>query len=257
MASALPRDPNWIFVYWEIAPVSRTRLVRAHGFDIFESSRQVLRVHDMTARAGGGPEYMDTPVMLDEGSWYARVHEPGRSYCCELGLLLPDGKFVGIVKSNTVVLPSGRVSGVMDEKWMAVNEDFEKLLQLSGVEYIGKGSGEVAKSLAQRWEMLRAVFSRGASWGVSSMAAQAGGIQAEKKFWLVADCELILYGTTAPDASVTVAGRKAVLNTDGTFSMRFAVPDGGMSLPIRAMAADERDSREMNIVIGRKTEQPR
>ena len=256
MASALPRDPNWIFVYWEITPASRARLIRAHGPDVFESSRQVLRVYDMAVREGGGPEYMDMPVMLDEGSWYVRVQEPGRSYYCELGLLLPDGKFVGIVKSNTVALPPGRVSDVMDEKWMAVSEDFEKLLQLSGVEYIGKGSGEVAKSLAQRWEMLRAVFSRGASWGVSSMAAQAGGIPAERKFWLVADCELILYGATEPSAFVTVAGRKVVLNTDGTFSMRFAVPDGGMALPIRAMTADERDSREMNIVIGRKTEQP-
>lgn len=257
MASALPRDPNWIFVYWEITPASRERLIRAHGADIFESSRQVLRVHDMTARESGGPAYMDMPVMLDEGSWYVRVQEPGRSYCCELGLLLPDGKFAGIVKSNTVALPPGRVSEAMDEKWLAVSEDFEKLLQLSGVEYIGKGSGEVARSLAQRWEMLRAVFSRGASWGVGSMAAQAGGSPAGKMFRLVADCELILYGATEPSAFVTVAGRKVVLNTDGTFSMRFAFPDGDMSLPICAMSADERDSREMNIAVARRTEQPR
>lgn len=256
MLSALPRDPNWIFVYWEITPAARARLVRTHGPDIFEASRQVLRVYDMAAREGGGPEYMDMPVMLDEGSWYVRVQEPGRSYCCELGLLLPDGEFIGIVKSNAVALPPGRVSDVMDEKWMAVSEDFEKLLQLSGVEYIGKGSGEVAKSLAQRWEMLRAVFSRGASWGVSSLAAQAAAGAAGKKFRLVADCELILYGATEPDAFLTVAGRKVALNPDGTFSMRFALLDGGMALPIRAMAADERDSSEMNIVIGRRTEQP-
>lgn len=257
MLSAMPRDPNWIFVYWEITPASRASLVRAHGPDIFESSRQVLRVHDMTAREDGGPAHMDVPVMLDEGSWYVRVQEPGRSYCCELGLLLQDGEFLGIVKSNTVALPPGRVSDVMDEKWMAVSEDFEKLLQLSGVEYIGKGSGEVAKSLAQRWEMLRAVFSRGASWGVSSLAAQAAAISAEREFRLVADCELILYGATEPDAFLTVAGRKVALNPDGTFSMRFALLDGGMALPIRAMSADERDSREMNLVIGRRTERAR
>lgn len=257
LVSALPRDPNWIFVYWEITPASRARLVRAHGPDVFESSRQVLRVHDMTAREDGGPAHMDMPVMLDEGSWYVRVQEPGRAYCCELGLILPDGEFLGIVKSDTVALPPGRVSGLMDEKWMAVSEDFEKLLQLSGVEYIGKGSGEVAKSLAQRWEMLRAVFSRGASWGVSSLAAQAAAISAEREFRLVADCELILYGATEPDAFLTVAGRKVALNPDGTFSMRFALLDGGMALPIRAMSADERDSREMNLVIGRRTERAR
>ena len=143
-----------------------------------------------------------------------------------------------------------------DEKWMAVTADFDKLLQLSGVEYIGKGSGEVAKSLAQRWEMLRAVFSRASSWGVSSMSSQnlqKPEHQQQKKFWLVADCELILYGATEPDAFVTVSGRKVTLNPDGTFSMRFALPDGVVDMPIKAMSADETDSREIDIKVTRAT----
>jgi len=202
---------------------------------------------------GGGPAYFDVLVMLEEGSWYVHVQEAGRSYCCELGLILPSGDFLGIVKSNIVALPPGRVSEVMDEKWMAVSGDFEKLLQLSGVEYIGKGSGEVAKSLAQRWEMLRSVFSRGASWGVSSLASQAPEKSAGKKFWLVADCELILYGATQPDAFVTVSGRKVNLNPDGTFSMRFALRDGMTDLPIKAISRDESDSRGIDISVARKT----
>jgi hypothetical protein len=242
-----------MFVYWEIAPASRADVARAHGADVFEKSRQVLRVHDAAATPGGGPAYFDVPVMLEEGSWYVHVQEAGRSYCCELGLVLPSGDFLGIVKSNTVALPPGRVSDVMDEKWMAVSGDFEKLLQLSGVEYIGKGSGEVAKSLAQRWEMLRAVFSRGASWGISSFASQAPQKASGKKFWLVADCELILYGATEPDAFVTVSGRKVELNPDGTFSMRFALPEGATDLPIRAMSKNERDSRGIDINVARRT----
>lgn len=252
MAALLPRDPNWMFVYWEITPASRAGVVRAHGADVLEKSRQVLRVHD-AASTGKGPAYFDIPVMLEAGSWYVRVQEAGRSYYCELGLVLPSGDFIGIVKSNTVVLPPGRVSDVMDEKWMAVSGDFEKLLQLSGVEYIGKGSGEVAKSLAQRWEMLRSVFSRGASWGVSSFTSQTPQEAAGKKFWLVADCELILYGATQPDAFVTVSGRKVNLNPDGTFSMRFALPDGMTDLPIKAMPKDESDPRSIDISVARKT----
>ena len=253
MAALLPRDPNWMFVYWEITPASRAGVARAHGTDVFEKSRQVLRVHDAAASTGKAPAYFDISVMLEAGSWYVRVQEAGRSYCCELGLILPSGDFLGIVKSNTVVLPPGRVSEVMDEKWMAVSGDFEKLLQLSGVEYIGKGSGEVAKSLAQRWEMLRSVFSRGASWGVSSLVSQGPQEGAGKKFWLVADCELILYGATQPDAFVTVSGRKVNLNPDGTFSMRFALPDGVTDLPVKAMPKDESDSRSIDISVARKT----
>jgi len=253
MAALLPRDPDWMFVYWEITQNSKARIAREHGSDVFEKSRQVLRVYNAAAADGSADRYFDIPVMLDANNWYVHVQGGGRTYYCELGLVLPSGAFIGIVKSNTVTLPAGRVSDKMDENWMAVSEDFDKLLQLSGVEYIGKGSGEVAKSLAQRWEMLRAAFSRAASWGVSSLSSRALQRPQERKFWLIADCELILYGATEPDAFVTVAGRKVKLNPDGTFSMRFALPDGNTDLPINAMSKDEKDSRQIRIGVTRET----
>ncbi len=252
-AALLPRDPNWMFIYWEITENSKNNTAREHGEDIFQKGRQVIRVYDMTE--GAASKYFDIPVMLEAKSWYVNVQESGRAYCCEVGLVMPDGRFIGLVKTNTVNLPGGRVSDVTDEKWMAVTADFDRLLQLSGVEYIGKGSGEVAKSLAQRWEMLRAVFSRASSWGVTSMSSQTlqkPELQA-KKFWLVADCELILYGATEPDAFVTVSGRKVNLNPDGTFSMRFALPDGIVDLPVKAVSKDETDSREIDIKVTRAT----
>ena len=252
MAALLPRDPEWMYVYWEITPNSKARIARDHGQDIFDKARQVLRVYDISHARGRG--YFDVPVMLEAKNWYVHAEDGGRDYCCELGLVLPDGRFVGIVKTNTVHLPAGRVSDVMDEKWLSVSPDFEKLLQLSGVEYIGKGSGEVARSLAQRWEMLRSVFSRAASWGVSSLSPRAQEKPREKKFWLAADCELILYGATEPDAEVTVSGRKVKLNPDGTFSMRFALPDGDMVLPVKAMSKDERDLRWVKIRVMRGME---
>jgi len=251
-AALMPRDPNWMFIYWEITENSRKNTCSKHGDDVFSKGRQVIRVYDMTG--GETTRYFDIAVRLDAGSWYINVQESGRAYCCELGLVLPDGSFIGLVKTNTVNLPAGRVSDVTDEKWMAVSADFDKLMQLSGVEYIGKGSGEVAKSLAQRWEMLRAVFSRASSWGVSSMSSHAlQRPEQPKNFWLVADCELILYGATEPDAFVTVSGRKVNLNPDGTFSMRFALPDGVVDLPVKALSKDETDSREIDIKVTRTT----
>jgi len=254
-AALLPRDPNWMFIYWEITENSRKNLCKTHGEDLFQKGRQVIRVYDVSAADGdGAARYFDIPVMFEAKSWYVNVQEGGRAYCCEVGLVLPDGSFVGIVKTNTVNLPAGRVSNVTDEKWMAVTADFDKLLQLSGVEYIGKRAVEVAKSRAQRWEMLRSVFSRASSWGVSSMSSQnLQKPELAKKFWLVADCELILYGATEPDAFVTVSGRKVNLNPDGTFSMRFALPDGVVDLPVKAMSKDETDSREIDIKVTRAT----
>ena len=259
-AVLLPRDPNWMFMYWEITDNSKAGFCKKYGLDIFQKSKQVIRVYDITSAATdpAGQKFFDIPVRVDAKSWYINVHESGRIYRCELGLVTPEGGFISLVRTNTVKLPAGRVSDSTAAEWISVTPDFDKLLQLSGVEYIGKGSGEVAKSLAQRWEMLRAVFSRASSWGVgsmSSMSSQALQQQkpAEKKFWLVADCELILYGATEPNAFVTVSGRKINLNPDGTFSMRFAFPDGGMDLPVKAVSKDETDSREIGIKVTRAT----
>ena len=255
-AALLPRDPNWMFIYWEITANSKAAVCKDYGPDIFQKSRQIIRVYDVTGTGSigsGDQKYFDITITVDARNWYINVQQSGGTYCCEVGLITPEGRFIGLVRTNTISLPVGRVSDVTDEKWMAVTSDFEKLLQLSGVEYIGKGSGEVAKSLAQRWEMLRSVFSRASSWGVSSMSSQTPQKPAEKKFWLVADCELILYGATEPDAHITVSGRKVKLNTDGTFSMRFALPDGGMDLPIKARSQDETDLREIDIKVTRAT----
>ncbi len=250
-AVLLARDPNWMYVYWEINEKSIAELRENYGNDVFEKARQVIRVYD--AGDGSRNKYFDMQIMFDARNWYVNVQEGGKSYFCELGLVLPDGSFVCVVKTNRVNLPSGKVSEITDEKWMSISGDFEKLLQLSGVEYIGKGSGEVAKSLAQRWEMLRSVFSRSASWGASSLSSQKKEKPEDKGFWLVADCELILYGATQPDASVVVSGRKVKLNPDGTFSMRFALEEGNTDLPIKALSADGSEKREIEIKVSRAT----
>ena len=254
-AVLLPRDPHWMFIYWEITDQSKANICKNYGNDVFEKSKQVIRVYEIHGSSDSSDKYFDIPILIDSKSWYVNVSESGKTYVCEIGLILPDGRFIGIVKTNKITLPPGHVSEVVDEKWMSVTSDFERLLQLSGIEYIGKGSAEVAKSLAQRWEMLRSVFSRSASWGMSSLSSHVFSKPElkEKNFWLVADCELIVYGATQPDASVTVSGRQIKLNPDGTFTMRFALPDGEIELPIKAVSVDGEQKRGISKKVTRNT----
>ena len=70
----------------------------------------------------------------------------------------------------------------------------------------------------------------------------AGGEQA-RGFWFNVNAELIIYGATEPDASVTIGGRKIRLRPDGTFSYRFALPDGKFDLPAIATNAAGNDAR--------------
>lgn len=74
-----------------------------------------------------------------------------------------------------------------------------------------------------------------------------------RKFWLVADAELIVYGATEPDATVTVGGRPIKLNPDGTFRFQMSFPDGNLDFPIFAVAADGEQTREIHMTFDRRT----
>jgi len=98
----------------------------------------------------------------------------------------------------------------------------------------------------------RAVSSAGASSLSSPFGAP--GESGEKSFWFNVNAELIIYGATEPDATVTIGERRINLRKDGTFSYRFALPDGQYDLPIQATSADGDDSRNADLAFSRDTQ---
>ena len=94
------------------------------------------------------------------------------------------------------------------------------------------------------------------SAGVSSLSSPFGamGEAGEKDFWFNVNAELIIYGATEPDATVTIGERRIDLRKDGTFSYRFALPDGQYDLPIQATSADGDDSRNADLSFSRDTQ---
>ena len=81
-----------------------------------------------------------------------------------------------------------------------------------------------------------------------------GELERGRGFWFNVDAELIIYGATERDASVTIGGRKIQLRADGSFSYRFALPDGRYDLPVVAVSADETDARAAGLRFSRTTE---
>ncbi|MEN9573934.1 MAG: hypothetical protein RL514_1789 [Verrucomicrobiota bacterium] len=80
----------------------------------------------------------------------------------------------------------------------------------------------------------------------------AGGERAHG-FWFNLNAELIIYGATEPDATVTIGGRRIRLRPDGTFSYRFALPDGKFDLPAIATSAAGDDTRAAELHFRRQT----
>jgi hypothetical protein len=90
--------------------------------------------------------------------------------------------------------------------------------------------------------------------GMSGVGFSASAVPVRpRKFWLIADAELIVYGATEPDATVTIGGRPIKLNPDGTFRFQMSFQDGLIDYPILAVAADGEQSRSIHMKFERET----
>ncbi|MBU6228672.1 MAG: DUF4912 domain-containing protein [Cyanobacteria bacterium REEB459] len=125
----------------------------------------------------------------------------------------------------------------------------------------------VPGSMAPEQAISSYVFPSGAGlWAVPGMVANVSGLTMSgvgfsasappirsRKFWLIADAELIVYGATEPDATVTIGGKPIKLNPDGTFRFQMSFQDGNIDYPIMAVAADGQQSRSIHMTFDRAT----
>ena len=101
-----------------------------------------------------------------------------------------------------------------------------------------------------------AQFSQPPGWSgsVPSVSNPPGGMEGAKQFWFNINAELIVYGATEPNAIVSIGGRQIKLHSDGTFSYRFALPDGTYHLPVVATSQDKSEGRSAELSCSRRTE---
>jgi len=88
------------------------------------------------------------------------------------------------------------------------------------------------------------------------MSAQTGGGSevrlAKRKFFFEIWTELLVYGRTESDAVVKLNEKGVKLNPDGTFSLRYALPDGEIPLKFIAQSSDGVEQRHINTRVERE-----
>jgi uncharacterized protein len=89
--------------------------------------------------------------------------------------------------------------------------------------------------------------------GVGMSGIGMGVGERQRQFWLIADAELIVYGATEPDATVSIGGRQIKLNPDGTFRFQMSFQDGNIDYPIVAVAKDGEQQRSVHMTFDRAT----
>jgi hypothetical protein len=244
------RDPYWLHCYWELTRKGIERAEAAFGQD-WHGAKPILRLLDVSSSditSTSETIVRDIDIHGGVSNWYLDVQNPPRSYRVDVGYLSRSGQFYALARSNVVSTPRAGMSDVIDENWADI--DYAKADRIYAM---SAGFDPTASSLELKQlfeERLRRPMGSPAVTSFGSGALQYGK---ERKFWFQLDAELIVYGATEPNAKVTLQGEPVKLRPDGTFTMRFSLPDNRQIIPAVAASADGIEERTIVLAVERNT----
>ena len=124
------RDPYWLHAYWELAPRSVERAQSALGpalaYDAARSSAVPL--------SNDGTAVLQREIVIHGGvnHWYVDVQNPPQQYRMEIGYLTASGQFYCLARSNAVTTPPAGTSDSVDENWVDIDENADRIFAMSG-----------------------------------------------------------------------------------------------------------------------------
>ncbi len=130
----LARDPYWLYAYWEVTATKMAEFSSTHG--AWETSWPVLRVYDVTGITFNGQnanQYIDIGINDQADNWHINTGEPDRTFCVDLGRQFPDGRFITLLRSNTVTTPRASLSDREDEEWMWIEGIYRSIRHQYGI----------------------------------------------------------------------------------------------------------------------------
>ncbi len=258
---AFIKDTEWMFVYWDFSEEDLQRFPFSDP-----SYKFVLRL--LAVEPNNRAEVVDEIAISQvTTSWYVHIPRPGASYKIQIGLKSTKGEFLMITTSNVVNTPSLELvtdPNVQQNEYEL--ESYRQLLKMSGAGELAEhlSSSSFSGDLVARLSLAPSSFSgsvfsgslSSGSFASETLSARTKAVLdgKERKFWLVIDAEVIVYGATEPDANVSFMGKPIRLNPDGTFGVRMALPDGKIEFPVIATSADGEETKTVRPVVSRNTE---
>jgi len=246
------RDPFWLHVYWELTHQSIQRAEAALGQDWY-TAKPILRVMDVSSHdTTSTSEALIRDIEIHGGcqNWYVEVAQPPKSYRVDVGYVSRRGQFYVLARSNVVQTPKANVSDEVDENWSDIDtKQADRIFAMSsGFDPNATSATSELKQLFE--ERLRRPMG---SPSVTSFGSGALTPEKQPRFFFKLDAELIVYGETEPNARVTLQGEPVKLRPDGTFTMRFSLPDSRQIIPAVATSPDGVEERTIVLAIERNT----
>ncbi len=241
------RDPYWLHAYWELSRAAIERAKAALG-QHWHGARPVLRVSQLSRNGttDTARKYIkDIDIHGGVNNWYVDVQDPPKRYQLEIGYLGIGDQFLALARSNVVTTPCPGSSESFDKNWAEVAKDFDRIFAMSGG-YHEQGTNRELREVFE--EQLRRPMG-------DPMATQFGAAASDRDrdFNFSVDTELIVHGSTDPGAHVTLRGEPIHLRPDGTFAVRFNLPDRRHVLPVVASSGDGVEQRTIVLAVDRNT----
>jgi len=249
--TVMVRDPYWLHAHWDLARPTVERARAALGQE-WHTAKPVLRLYEVSEVSATMPESETLVRTIDihggVNNWYIDVPDPPKSYRMEIGYRAASGRFYGLARSNTVRTPRPGSSDAIDRNWSDLAENVDRIFAMSAGFSNEAQSVELQELLEER---LRRPISAPL---VGRFHAGVEGLMArEEQFYFDLDAELLIFGSTEPGARVTVHGEPVKLRSDGTFTMRFSLPNCRQVIPATAATSDGLEQRTIVLAVERNT----
>ena len=99
----LARDPNWLYVYWDISEEKSRAFMSELGEELWGRSVPSLKVTNITKN-----ESFFVRINEFSDNWYINVQDPNNMYVVEIGRKISEHLFIGFLSSNSAVTPGNR-----------------------------------------------------------------------------------------------------------------------------------------------------
>jgi hypothetical protein len=240
------RDPYWLQAYWELAPRNVERAQAALGQN-WHTARPVLRLFRVDSDGMGLPE-RDIAIHGGVSHWYIDVTDPPNEFRLEIGYLGTAGQFYCLARSNSVTTPPAGTSDSVDENWVDVDENADRIFAMSGG-YKPQGTSLELQELLE--ERLRRPMGTPMETRFGSGAARV--LTNLPELPLAIDAELLVFGFTHPHAHLTLQGEPLPVRPDGSFTARMSLSDRRQVIPVVASSPDGVEQQTIILAIERNT----
>jgi len=244
------RDPYWLQATWDVTrrSVERAKVVMAEHWHKSRPVLRLLQLDDSGTTSSTESVVRDIEIHGGVRNWYIEVPNPPSAFRVQLGYLTSNGRFHELAVSNGVQTPPPGGQANIDDHWTDIAEDFERIYAQSGG-YLPSESGSDLRYVFER-QLKR-------SMGVSALTQFGAGAERSfrrsRGFYFELDAELLVFGSTLPDAQVTIDGRPVKLRSDGSFAERLPLPDRRQVLPATACSRDGVEQQTIVLAVERNT----